>query len=115
MDHQLYIFTFCASILFNTEPSDDDQIDRLNRKYTVYGLIALAILSTSRLINDNISSLISCWNRANFRTAYVNYTNYICFIANTYRLGRNESIPNSIDDRLLEFLINLNKTKKKNK
>jgi hypothetical protein len=112
MDHQLYIFTFCGSVLFNIESSDDDQIDRLNRKYTVYGLIALAFLSTSRLINDNISSLISCWNRANFRTAYVNYTNYICFITNTYRLNQNESIPSSIDDRLIEIFNEFNKNKK---
>jgi hypothetical protein len=99
MDHHLYTITFFVTALCHSQSSDDDQIDRLNRKYTVYGLIALAILSGSRLINDHISSLISCWNRANFPSAYINYTNYICFIENSYRLNQNESISNSINDR----------------
>ncbi len=103
------MFTFFVSVLFHTEPSDDDSIDRLNRKYTVYGLITLAVLSSSHLFTDNISSLISCWNRANFPSFYINYTNYICFIANTYRLDQNESIPNSIDDRLFSVFNQSNK------
>ncbi|CAF3433102.1 unnamed protein product [Rotaria sp. Silwood1] len=98
MDH-LYIFTFCGTIFFQTQPSDDDDIDRLNRKYTVYGLIVLAVISGSHLTTNTISSLISCWNRANFRSAYINYTNYICFITGSYRLDPNEPMSNSIDNR----------------
>jgi hypothetical protein len=113
MDHELYLFTLCITVLFHTEPSDDDQIDRLNRKYTVYGLVGLAILSGSRLITYNISSLISCWNRANFPSAYINYTNYICFIASSYTLKENELISSSIDDRLLKLLIHSLKLKEK--
>jgi len=104
MDHHLYMFTGCLTILFHIQPSDDDDIDRLNRKYTVYILLALAVISGLRLFNDNVSSLITCWNRANFRSGYINYTNYVCFIANSYRLNPNESIFDSIDDRLLKFL-----------
>ncbi len=103
MDHQLYIFTFFTTVFLNTELSDDDSFDRFNRKYTVYGLILLAILSSSHLLTDNVSSLISCWNRANFPSSYIDYTNYICFIANSYRLDPNESISNSIIDRLFKF------------
>lgn len=99
MDHQFYMFTFCATLFLHNEPSDDDQIDRLNRKYTVYGLIGLAVFTSSRFITNDISSLISCWNRANFPSAYINYTNYLCFITNTYRVDENQFIPNSIDDR----------------
>ncbi len=103
MDNQFYMFSFFVTLFVETKLSDDDPIDRLNRKYTVYGLIILAVLSSSHLFTDHISSLISCWNRANFRSSYVHYTNYICFISNTYRLNQNESIPNSINDRLLLF------------
>lgn len=100
MDHQLYFITFYIPLLFQVDSSDDDPIDRLNRKYTLYGLIILAILSGSNLLSENVSSLISCWNRANFRSSYVRYTNNICFIESTYKLGVNETILNSIDDRL---------------
>lgn len=99
MDHQLHIFTFCMTILLCTERSDDDYVDRLNRKYTFYGLLGLAIFTGSHFATDNISSLISCWNRANFPSSYINYTNYLCFITNTYRLDHNQTIPNIIDDR----------------
>jgi hypothetical protein len=87
MDHYLYMFTFCITVLLRSQSSDDDNIDRLNRKYTVYGLIGLAVISGSRLLTNNISSLISCWNRANFPS------------------GLNESIPNSINDRLFRILV----------
>jgi hypothetical protein len=103
MDHHLYMFTFCLTILFHTQPSDDDDIDRLNRKYTVYILIALAVISGLRLFNDNVSSLISCWNRANFPSAYIHYTNYICFITNLYRLDPTEVIPSAINERLFIY------------
>ncbi|CAF0892383.1 unnamed protein product [Adineta steineri] len=103
MDHHLYMSTFFITILFNTQASDDDDIDRLNRKYTVYLLIALAVISASRLFM-NITSLISCWNRANFHSAYIKYTNYICFITNTYQLDTNEQIPNSINERKARVL-----------
>ena len=102
MDHYLYIFTFCITVLLRSHPSDDDVIDRLNRIYTVYGLIGLAIISGSYLLTNNITSLITCWNRANFRSVYISYTNHICFITNSYRLDLNESIPNSIHDRLFK-------------
>lgn len=102
MDHQLYVITFYIPVIFGGESSDDDTFDRLNRKYTFYGLILLAIVTGSNLFSDNITSLISCWNRANFRPSYISYTNHVCFIASTYRLGSNETIINSIDDRLFE-------------
>ncbi|CAF0786195.1 unnamed protein product [Rotaria sordida] len=98
MDH-LYMLTFCGPIFFGAQPSDDDYIDRLNRKYTVYGLIIIAVISGLPLSTDNISSFISCWNRANFRSAYIYYTNYICFIKSSYRVDSNEQIPNSIEER----------------
>ena len=99
MDHQLYMLTLGVTVFLSSDPSDDDSLDRLNRKYTFYALLVLAGISSARLFNDDISSLISCWNRANFPSFYINYTNYICFIANSYRVDRNESIPISINDR----------------
>lgn len=100
MDHQLYMLTLGVTVFLSTDPSDDDAIDRLNRKYTFYALLVLAVISSARLFNDDISSLITCWNRANFPGFYINYTNYICFIANSYRLDQNQSIPHSTNDRL---------------
>ncbi|CAF0821938.1 unnamed protein product [Adineta ricciae] len=104
MDHHLYMFTFCITIFFRSQSSDDDDIDRLNRKFTVYLLLALSVIAGSRLFSNNISSLISCWNRANFPSAYITYTNYICFTTHVYRLDFNESIPNSINDRKARVL-----------
>ena len=105
MDHHLYMFTFTLTVLFHSQASDDDHIDRLNRKYTVYALIALAVISGSGLLTGNLSSLITCWNRANYPSAYINYTNYFCFIANSYRVDPTEAIPDSIDDRLFSCLL----------
>lgn len=100
MEYYLCIFTFCFTVLLPRKSSDDDSIDRLNRKYTVYGLIALAVLSDLHLATTKVSSLISCWNRANFPPAYVKYTENICFVTNTYRLAANESIPEATSHRL---------------
>ena len=101
MEYYLCIFTFCFTLLWSRKSSDDDSIDRLNRKYTVYGLIALAVLSDRHLATTKVSSLISCWNRANFPPAYVKYTENICFITHTYRLAVNETIPEATRHRLL--------------
>ena len=81
------------------KPSDDDQIDRLNRRYTVYGLLVLAVISDLHVVTSNVSSLISCWNRANFRPAYINYTNYLCFMTQTYKLDANQTLTESGQER----------------
>ena len=44
-NHHLYMFVLGITILTHTQSSDDNDIDRLNRKYTVCGLIILAIVS----------------------------------------------------------------------
>jgi hypothetical protein len=104
MEHHLYLLALCVTILLGPDLYDDDHIDRLNRKITVYGLVVLAVVSGSHLINNNSSTIISCWNRANFHEAYIKYTNHICFLTSTYTLEPNEQIPSSIADRWLTLL-----------
>ena len=100
-DYYWCLITFCFTVLLHGRSSDDDHIDRINRKYTVCGLIVLAVISDLHLVTSNVSSLISCWNRANFRPAYVNYTNYFCFMTQTYHLHANQTLTESGEERSL--------------
>ena len=104
LDYYWCIFTFCITVLLHAKPSDDDHIDRINRKYTVCGLIVLAVISDLHLVTNKVSSLISCWNRANFRPAYINYTNYLCFMTQTYHLYANQTLTESAEERSLSSL-----------
>ena len=100
----LYIITFVPTVLLSQLRSDDDVFDKINYKYTTALLVLFATITATKQFDDD---RIECWNRANFRSSYVRYTNSICFIESTYKLGVNETILNSIDDRLFtkDFLM----------
>ena len=92
----LYIITFVPTILLSTLRSDDDTFDKMNYKYTVGTLVLFATITASKQFDDD---RIECWNRANFKKAYVQYTNQICYISSTYYVDRNRTVPNNIQDR----------------
>lgn len=92
LEYYCAIFTFCIAIRLHQQSSDDDMIDRVNRAYTVWGLIVLAVISDLYFMTSHVSSLISCWNRANFRTAYIKFTNHLCFMTQTYTLHPNQTL-----------------------
>lgn len=91
MDQYFYILSFTISFLLSIKPTDEDFIDRLNRKYTVHGLLILTVFLDMHLLSADFSSKISCWNRANFPPAHVNFTNMFCFVTNMYRLDADET------------------------
>ncbi|CAF1333578.1 unnamed protein product [Adineta steineri] len=92
----LTIIAFVPTILLSSLRTDDDGFDKLNYKYTVGLLVLFAVLTASKQFDDD---RIECWNRANFIKAYVQYTNEICYISSTYYVDRNQSIPQSIQER----------------
>ncbi|CAF0966832.1 unnamed protein product [Brachionus calyciflorus] len=73
---------------------DDDFIDRLSRRYSVLLLVIFtALVSTKQYVGDPIS----CWVPAQFTGSHVEYTNYICWISNTYYLPWKDKIPGPND------------------
>lgn len=75
---------------------DDDFSDRLNHRYTVSLLILFCILVGS---TQFVGSPIACWTPAQFTGAMVQYTNYICWISNTYFVPTDDFLPNPNEPR----------------
>ncbi|KAL7677043.1 hypothetical protein ACOME3_003291 [Neoechinorhynchus agilis] len=62
---------------------DDDQFDKICRRYTVLLLVLFTvIISTKQYVGDPIA----CWTPAQFTGAHVEYANYICWVSNSYNL-----------------------------
>jgi len=75
---------------------DDDFIDRLNHYYTVIILIIFTvIISTNQYVGDPIT----CWCPADFTENRVDYTNFVCWVSNTYYIPMQHQIPTQIDHR----------------
>lgn len=74
--------------------NDDDFIDRLSRRYSVVLLMLFTVVvSTKQYVGDPIS----CWVPAQFTGSHVEYTNYICWISNTYYLPWKDKVPGPND------------------
>ena len=69
----------------------EDFADRINSRYTVFILISFCILVGSA---QYVGHPITCWCPAEYTTAMVQYTNYVCWIANTYYVPSNTNLPN---------------------
>lgn len=80
---------------------DDDFADRLSRRQTIVLLIIFCILVGS---SQFVGNPISCWVPAQFSGAMTSYTNSICWIANTYYVPTDSSLPRPNEKR--EFRIN---------
>lgn len=80
---------------------DDDFADRMSHRYTVAILILFCILVGS---SQFVGSPIACWAPAHFTGSMTTYTNYICWIANTYYVPTDETLPTPNEQR--QFKIN---------
>jgi hypothetical protein len=80
---------------------DDDFSDRLNHRYTVAVLVLFFILIGS---SQFVGSPIGCWAPAHFTGSMVQYTNYICWISNTYYVPSDAVLPGP--DQPRQFRIN---------
>ncbi|CAG2196167.1 innexin unc-9-like isoform X2 [Mytilus galloprovincialis] len=75
---------------------DDDFIDRLNHKYTVMLLVIFTVIvSTSQYVGDPIE----CWCPTDFTENRVDYTNFVCWVSNTYYIPMQNQIPAQYDQR----------------
>lgn len=83
-------------VISSNKIQDDDFADRLSRRYTVSLLILFCILVGS---SQFVGSPIACWTPAQFTGAMVTYTNYICWIANTYYVPTDDYLPNPSEPR----------------
>lgn len=70
---------------------DDDFADRLSHRYSCIVLIIFCLLVGSTQL---VGSPIACWTPAQFTGAMNTYTNYICWIANTYYVPTEDTLPN---------------------
>ncbi len=75
---------------------DDDYADRLSHRHTVILLIVFTLLVGS---TQFVGSPIACWTPAHFTGSMNQYTNYICWIANTYYVPTSETLPNPNEPR----------------
>lgn len=75
---------------------DDDFADRLSHRYTVSLLVLFVILVGS---SQFVGSPIACWAPAQFTGAMTQYANYICWIASTYYVPTDETLPNPTEPR----------------
>ncbi|KAK3083046.1 hypothetical protein FSP39_012546 [Pinctada imbricata] len=75
---------------------DDDFIDRLNHWYTVIMLVVFTVIvSTNQYVGDPIQ----CWCPADFTDNRVMYTNFVCWVSNTYYIPMANQIPTNIGQR----------------
>jgi hypothetical protein len=77
-------------VLSSNRIQDDDFADRLSHRWTVGLLILFCILVGS---SQFVGSPIACWTPAQFTGAMVQYTNYICWISNTYYVPTSDFLP----------------------
>ena len=68
----------------------DDWIDRLNHVITVILLLVFALIVSEAQF---VGNPIHCWCPAEFTGAFESYTNYYCWIKNTYFVPSDEAIP----------------------
>ena len=67
---------------------DEDAVDRMNHKYSTIVFVILAIVVTT---NQYVGEIIKCWAPAQFPDSWVEYTNSICWISNTYFVPMTET------------------------
>lgn len=72
-----------SSFNFARVRNDDDFIDRLNHRYTtvIFGIFAIVVTS-----KQYSGEPINCWCPAYFTSNYIDYTNKICWVSNTYHV-----------------------------
>jgi hypothetical protein len=95
----------------------DDFVDRLNYRYTVILLNVFSAIVTNRQFSSkqiqcknkktkkknfffsNFFNVHLGWVPAMFTSGYEDYTNHICYIANTYYVNQTQKIPATRSER----------------
>lgn len=80
----------------STRVQDDDFSDRLNHRWTAALLLLFCILVGS---SQFVGNPIACWVPAQFTNSMTTYSNYICWIASTYYVPINKSLPMPVTPR----------------
>lgn len=76
--------------IFKVGITDDSRIHLLNRLYCVVALVVFTVIVSSR---QYAGEPIQCWCPAVFEKSHVAYTNNYCWIANTYYIDFESSLP----------------------
>lgn len=69
---------------------DDDFIDRLSHYYSVIIIIVFTVIIST---NQYVGNPIECWCPADFTENRVYYTNFVCWVSNTYYVPFSRQIP----------------------
>lgn len=75
---------------------DDDIVDRIHNYYTVLMLALISIVLTAK---QYVGTPIKCWGPAQFTKAWVEYSEFQCFVENTYWLPMNDEFPKEASQR----------------
>ncbi|CAF1136407.1 unnamed protein product [Rotaria sp. Silwood1] len=75
---------------------DDLLVDRLHNRYTVAILICFCI---AIFTYQSIGTPLKCWVPAQFTESYEEYTDLLCYIQNTYHVGKHQLIPSDANLR----------------
>ncbi|CAF3749670.1 unnamed protein product [Rotaria sp. Silwood1] len=75
---------------------DDLLVDRLHHRYTVAILICFCI---AIFTYQSIGTPLKCWVPAQFTESYEEYTDLLCYIQNTYHVGKHQLIPSDANLR----------------
>jgi len=76
-----------SGIIHHFNRYDEDSVDRLNYKYSTVVFTLLAIVATT---HTYVGEPIRCWAPHEFEDHWIEYTNSICWISNTYYIPLTE-------------------------
>ncbi|XP_076087775.1 innexin unc-9-like isoform X1 [Mytilus galloprovincialis] len=95
-DDMLELLTFVPSFSKLRGKPNDDWIDRMSHVYTTSILIIFTVAVSSGQI---FKHPIQCWVPAQFEESMERYTEYHCWIKNTFYVPMLEEIPENISER----------------
>lgn len=78
---------------------DDNFIDRLSHYYTIMFLLFMNVFVVTE---EYVGEPIQCFCPADFTDAEVAFTNYVCWVSNTYYIPFSQQIPEKYDDRRIQ-------------
>lgn len=87
-----------SSFKFN---NDDDTVDKISHRYTVWMLILCAVVVTSK---QYVGDPINCWAPAHFTSNWEEYANSYCWIKNTYYLPFDDYIPKEHEEEKRDMI-----------
>lgn len=85
--------------IFKVGTTDDSRVHLLNRLYCVIVLIVFVVVVSAK---QYVGEPIQCWCPAVFEKSHVSYTNYYCWVSNTYYVDFNNPLPIEREVRIEE-------------